>query len=306
MTGHVDTVPVQPRPIDSLPGARRIAAEPFADWIAVAGTSAWISGIDAGIVEFDARSGERRRLVEIPGEICSAMDVGFGAVWAASERGAMLWRVHIETGEKVHAQTGAAPICESSVAAGEGGVWAISGPDNPGLIRFDPDLRQPPKFVAVDQGVVTVRAGLGAVWLANHDSGALYEVAPETMAVRRVIALRPGIRFLTIGADAVWVLNQVAGTVTRVRPGGVGADLEVVVSDGTNPGGEIAVGGGYVWARVYDQLIVQLDPGTGDIVARFGPASGSGGVAATDQALWVTAHDINTVWWVPLQGVSGR
>jgi virginiamycin B lyase len=66
-------------------------------------------------------------------------------------------------------------------------------------------------------------------------------------------------------------------------------------------GGDLAIGGAFVWARISSALVANIDPQTNTVVARFGPASGSGSVAADDQAVWITAHDVDKVYRLPIQ-----
>ena len=73
----------------------------------------------------------------------------------------------------------------------------------------------------------------------------------------------------------------------------------IPVGAGSSSGGDIAVGGGFVWARLSDSLIAHVDPATDTVVARYGPPSGSGSVAADEDAVWVSAHDVTTVWRLP-------
>ena len=61
------------------------------------------------------------------------------------------------------------------------------------------------------------------------------------------------------------------------------------------------MGGGSVWVRVSDALIARIDPTTDTVIERYGPPAGSGSVAADADAVWVSAHDINTVWRLPLR-----
>jgi hypothetical protein len=74
----------------------------------------------------------------------------------------------------------------------------------------------------------------------------------------------------------------------------------VVVDQGQIDGGDIAVGGGSVWARVSSSLVVRIDPGSNVPTAVYGPASGSGSAAADASAAWISAHDVNSVWRLPL------
>jgi hypothetical protein len=74
----------------------------------------------------------------------------------------------------------------------------------------------------------------------------------------------------------------------------------VKVDDGPIDGGDLAIGGGYVWARVSSWLVTKIDPTTARVVARYGPAAGSGSVAADEVAVWVSAHDADLVYRLPL------
>jgi hypothetical protein len=72
------------------------------------------------------------------------------------------------------------------------------------------------------------------------------------------------------------------------------------VSSGFVSGGDIAAGGGSVWVRPTHELAVQVDAGTGRVVRVLGPPDGSGSIAVTDGAVWITAHDSVSVHRVPL------
>jgi hypothetical protein len=50
----------------------------------------------------------------------------------------------------------------------------------------------------------------------------------------------------------------------------------IQVSNGPVSGGDVAVGGGSVWARVTDELAIRIDP-----------------------AAWIAAHDSQTAWRLP-------
>ena len=47
--------------------------------------------------------------------------------------------------------------------------------------------------------------------------------------------------------------------------------------------------------RVSDALVARIDPSTNTVVARYGLPSGSGSVAADDNAVWISAHDVHKV-----------
>jgi hypothetical protein len=65
-------------------------------------------------------------------------------------------------------------------------------------------------------------------------------------------------------------------------------------------GGDLTAGGGSVWARGSGTLLTRIDPHSHRVLARYGPPSGSGAVIVGAHAVWVSAHDIRTVWRIPL------
>ena len=61
-------------------------------------------------------------------------------------------------------------------------------------------------------------------------------------------------------------------------------------------GGDIAAGAGGVYVRAGFVLLSVINPTPNNVVERFGPVAGSGGVRVSGNRVWVTAHDIQTVW----------
>ena len=75
--------------------------------------------------------------------------------------------------------------------------------------------------------------------------------------------------------------NAVVATIAAEVPGG---------------GGDIAAGAGRVWVRASRVLLSAIDPATNRVTERFGPPAGSGAVRVAGNLVWVTAHDVQTVW----------
>ena len=109
-----------------------------------------------------------------------------------------------------------------------------------------------------------------------------------------------GARFFDVGEGAVWVQNNDDATVSRVDPKSNRVVATIRVDEGAVSGGDLAVGGGYVWARVTSALVAKIDPATNTVIARYGPRLGSGSVAADESAAWITAHDADAVYRLPL------
>lgn len=277
-------------------GATRVSQGGDPDWVAITGDSVWVA-VSEGIQELDVVTGERRRLAPVQ-SICTAMDTGMGALWAAECRTNEVVRVDPKTATVTDrfAVTGGAIQSEGSITAADGVLWVAT--DGGSLVRVD---------VATGKATTTslgmpgagVRAGLGSIWVTVPDDDVTLQVDPTNGTVTRSIPTGDGPRFLAVGEDAVWVQDNGDGTVTRI-----GADGQVVatiqVSAQPIDGGDMAAGGGYAWARISAGLIAKVDPSTNEVVATYGPPSGSGSVAADDAAAWVSAHDVSALWRLPL------
>lgn len=278
-------------------GALAIPATPGTDWAVVIDGNAWIAGTGAGIGVFDA-TGELVGSIAVRGW-CAAMDTGFGAVWSASCEPSGLIRIDAATDEVDRIRFDE-PIrdSEASVGAGEGAVWIVVGELADTLLGIDPETLEVAHRFTIPINSAAVRAGLGAVWVTRPFSQELLRVDPasgETTA----IPVGPGPRFLALGEGAVWVMNQRDGSVSRVDP--TSATVTATIDVGREiRGGDIAVGGGSVWVRGGPELLARIDPATNAVSERYGPDAGSGSVAADDDAVWITAHDVETIWRLPL------
>jgi YVTN family beta-propeller protein len=282
-------------------GGLHIAGTPSPDWVILAGDSAWVAGVGAGIGRYDRHTGEVLPEVALTGEICLAMGAGFGSVWLGNCTTRQIVRIDEDTGEIV-ATTERIPEGiqgESSIAVGEDGVWFLTFSANPKLIKIDPTTNAVAASFEAPQFSRSVRAGFGVLWVTNTN-GNVARINPADGSVVAVIPTGPIADFLAVGEDAVWVQNNGDGTVSRVDPATNAVAATIRVSGRPIQGGDIAVGGGSVWARVSDVLVAQIDPATNAVVARFGESWGSGSVAADDAAVWISAHDILSIWRLPL------
>lgn len=190
---------------------------------------------------------------------------------------------------------------ESSIAAGEGAVWALTAGYPQMLLKVDPATdKVAASYPMTSSDLGGVRAGFGALWIAQTTGNNVLRVDPATGLVADEIGVGARPRFLAVGLEAVWVMNASDGTVSRIDPVSATVTATIAVSPRSIDGGDIAVGGGYVWARVSDILVSQIDPVTNEVVARYRPGSGSGSVAADGGAVWISAHDVDAVWRLPL------
>jgi virginiamycin B lyase len=284
-----------------------LEGRPFADFALTVDDVVWVSGIDPGIVGYDAASGKQRVQVETD-EVWLALEAGHGALWAAETTDGQypdkLLRIDPETGEVTHRVDAPEPGLkpESSLAVTDEAVWGLVGqfedPADRTLASFDPATGEPTGSLPAPEGASSVRGGHGSLWVSVSD-GTVVRIDPADGAVQATIPTGRGSGFLTVSEDAVWVLNALDGTVSRIDPATDETVATVTVTDGSVQGGDIAAGDGSVWARTTGELAVQIDAATDEVVRVLGPAAGSGSVAVTDGAVWITAHDTFEVHRVP-------
>jgi virginiamycin B lyase len=281
-------------------GATRIDVEGEPDWLAVTGGSAW-AAVAGGVRRLDGTTGEPDGLVPIPGTICLAFDVGFDSLWAGSCDRHLLARIDPPTGS-LDTPFIDLPIValqdEGSIGVGESGVWLISTGFE--LLHLDPVTNRVDGTSPLPVSAAAVRVGLGSVWVTVPATDTLLRIDPDEPSTSRSIDVGDGPRFLAVGEDAVWVMNQGDGSVSRAAADGT-VVATIDVSDVPIQGGDITVGGGLVWVRIEQDLVVTIDPATNEVVDRYGPPSGSGSVAVDDEAAWISAHDTASVYRLPLR-----
>ena len=230
------------------------------------------------------------------------MDEGFGSLWAGDCDDNTLLRIDVATGELV--ATIDLPFAsipdESSVAVGEDGVWMLSTGTQPDLVRIDPATNEVADTFPAPSEATAVRAGDGSLWITRASTGQLLRVDPATGEELAEIDVAPESIFLAYGEGGVWTMGSATGEVVHVDPA-TNSVVATIPTGGRDRGGDIAVGGGYVWARISEVLVAQIDPATDTVVARYGPPpTSSGSVDADDQAVWVSDYEDQTLWRLPL------
>lgn len=287
-------------------GAESLTVEPFADFAMSSGDLVWVSGVDPGIVAYDADM-DAVFSVEA-GEVWAALEFGHGAIWASEaptgQRATTLLKIDPATGGATRFSVPEPGIPqESSVAVTDGAVWVIVPGAAPGangtLVGLDPASGQQIRTIDIGPDTAAaVRGGFGSLWL-TRPTGLLERYNPETGASEAQIELALSSTFLSIGPDAVWVMNQL-GEVARVDPA---TDTVVATIDAAPAGiagGDIVAGDDAVWLQADTRLAVEIDPADDTVVQRLVPAQGSGSIAITDDgAVWITAHDVETLYRIP-------
>ncbi|HSF16018.1 MAG TPA: YncE family protein [Vicinamibacteria bacterium] len=272
----------------------------FVDFLAPDGSAVWAT--NRGRVE-KLESDQPAPVITVPvPNPCGAMEFGFGALWVADCQNTSLYRIDPQLARVTSViPTGLAdPRGELSIAVGAGSVWLLT--DQAGILtRIDPQSNQIIARVHVAPYSYAAAFGFGSVWITNtgaptaEGSGSVQRIDPASNTVVTTIPVGPTPRFLAAGEGAVWTLNQADGSVSRIDPSSntIAATIPVDVA---GPGGDIATGAGKVWVRAKKILLSVIDPSTNRVTERYGPPAGSGAVRVAGDLVWVTAHDIKTVW----------
>jgi len=286
-------------------GATAISVE--GDWLAAGAGGVWLSG-QRDLIRLDTATGRVVKRIPVPQGPCEASDVGFGAVWTATCRQRGLTRIDPAT-NRVSGHV-ALPVPtsiggEGSIGAGAGAVWLVLDGDTCSacrLARVDPHSLKVVRRIPVRAGASSVRVGYGAVWVVNPGTSIVQKVSPRLNRVVRTTSVGPGPRFFAVGEGGVWTLNQGDGSVTRLGPATC-ARLATIQAQVDGEGGDMTAGGGWVWARGFGYLLTRIDPRTNRVVERYGPSSGSGAAVVGFGAVWISAHDVRTVWRLPLSKI---
>lgn len=265
------------------------------DFLAVDRDQVWV--LNTGRVErLSSRSRAPTATVTLT-EPCGAMVVAYGSLWVADCHDKAVVRIDRQTlAVTARIATGLAdPEGELSLAAGAGSVWVLS--DATGVLtRIDARSNSIVARIPVAAHSFAAAFGFDSVWITTTEAaGQVQRIDPAGNRVAATIAVGPLPRFLAAGAGGVWTLNQGDGSVSRIDPrhDRLVASIEAGVP---GSGGDIDAGAGRVWVRATRILLAEIDPATNRIVRTYGPPAGSGAVRVAAREVWVTAHDIQTVW----------
>lgn len=293
--------PTLPDEVDVVgAGGETIPAAPFADFMVASGDGIWVSGVDPGVVRYDARTGKITARVRFDNEVVQAMESARDVVYAVGWTPPALLRIDATTGRALSTTPLDGDVMpESSVAVDGSTAWVlVDGGKRFQVVR---DGRVTGTMAAPD-GALAARFGFGSIWV-TAERGQVVRLAPDDGMVEETYEVGLGARFLTIGEDAVWTLDAADGTVSRVDTK-TGQVQTVLVSEFPIQGGDVAAGLGAVWART-NTGVTRIDPVTVAATDRLTVPFGSGDVAAAAGWLWVSDHDHDAVHRVPLTGLSG-
>jgi YVTN family beta-propeller protein len=266
----------------------------YPDFLASDEEGVWVTN-DGRVEKFTFGTTNPVMSVSMPAP-CGAMVTGFGSLWAASCEKKTIHRIDLLSGEiSAIIETGLADSeGELSMAIGAGSVWLLTNADGQ-LSRIDPYQNKVIRKIKVAPHSFAVAFGFGSIWVTNTQDGSLQRIDPIKEKVIATIRVGPSPRFLTIGCGSIWTLNQGDGTVSRIDPETTKV-VSTITAEVVGTGGDIAAGAAKIYVRAKNTLLSIIDPAINKVVARYGPPAGSGAVRVENGRVWVTAHDINTIW----------
>ena len=282
-----------------VPGATRMAVADGAVWVLGAGSAVRIDPAT------NAVTGEPQR---VPAN-ADAIAVGAGTLWVTSvapgdldaARHDSVSRVDLKTGRAV--ATVAVRRAPVDVATTAGAVWVTNfGGDGDSVTRIDPRTnRLAGRPVVTGLGPLSLAAGGGSLWVANHDAQTVTRIDPQAGKVVAQIPVPSEPHRVAYGAGAVWVGNWHDDSVSRIDPKTnrvVGSPIPIGF-----PAGNIAVGAGSVWvtsdyreeSEPQDVVVVRIDPRLNQAVQTIPIGGHPIDIATTERAVWVSVADPGTV-----------
>ena len=263
------------------------------DWLGATDDAVWVASSNVNhVVRLDAKTNKPDVVITVE-KPCSGLAVDFGSLWIPSCGGHRLLRADAHTGA-IQATIAASPAdSEGGIAAGAGSVWLVTSGTSE-LDRIDVATNAVVAKIQLPKGAFNPIFAGDSVWVACNECSGLVRVDPKTNKVTGITKIGPKPRFLTVGEGSVWVLNQGDGTVSRVDAT-TGKLLATIPAGIPGLGGEIAYGGGSVWATVFGFPITRIDPATNKVVQQF---AGKGGdsIRFAHGAIWLTILAGAKVW----------
>jgi len=235
--------------------------------------------------------------IKVPGAIGTyrGIAVGEGAVWIPDTRSETIYKLDPVTNSVVKQLKANFYDSEGSIGVGVGAVWiaALGDKYQAVLTRFNSETGATEANIPLREGSIAAVVDFGSVWVTNNEKSELYRIDPATNRVVSATPLRNRPRFLASGEGAIWVLNQGDGTVQRIdgKTGAVVATIETVT--GFRGGGDIVVGGGYVWVNLKSGLpVIQIDPRTNTLIRMFKGYGMGDGIRFGAGSLWISGTNI--------------
>lgn len=219
---------------------------------------------------------------------------GKDAVWIPDVGSKKIYKVDPQTSGVILEIPSDLAESEGRIGADDDSVWAVIGSRGDQLTRYDAETGKVIATISLPASGAGVVVGFGSVWVTSPERGELYRVDPSTNKIVSTIGLRAKPRFLAIGEGSVWVINQGDGTVQRID-GNSEEILATIEAGAAGAGGDITVGGGWVWVTTLHISLIQIDPATNTLRGKFKRPSGvyvGDAIRYAAGSLWISGDSV--------------
>jgi ABC-type transport system substrate-binding protein/class 3 adenylate cyclase/streptogramin lyase len=219
----------------------------------------------------------------------SAVAVGGGFIWVASEEDGAVSRIDPETFD---VQTRVVGRSAAGVAYGAGSVW-VTNSDEQSVVQINPDTLTDVQTITVGNGPSAIAASSQAVWVANTLDATVSRIDLDRGRAARPIPLGTAPTGITVGAGGVWILSEAGGTLFRLDPRSQAIVESIPVGNGPSA---VAVSEDGVWvANRQDGTLFRVDPQTNRVVDTIDVGPTPVSLAAGNGAVWVAIEGDGTV-----------
>lgn len=227
----------------------------------------------------------------------------FDSIWVASLSTQSIYRIDADSGQILSViATGLADLSgEFSLAADPNGVWVACA--NGLICQIDPRTNTITQNIEVLAESYNLCYAFNSLWLTNPKQNSVQRINPFTKQVSHCIRVDQQPWFLCASKQAIWTLNQTYGTVSQIDPHSNLCIKTIQLPPlARGDGGDIHASHGKIWIRSTHIPLIEIDEHSGEIlrVFQYGQAAGSGAICSCDHRLWITAHDIDKLWIIPI------
>jgi hypothetical protein len=278
--------------------------------LTIAGDSVWILHEDGQIVRRDKHTGEVKGTVRVAntGPYGGSRPVSaFGSLWVAGSD-SVLTRIDAVTGEvtaSIALPDGFslyAPFL-ADLAVAPDAIWTLSGGDNGRLLRIDPVTNNVTSLAVSNDPIPPVNVGYsaGSLWVVYQGTDVIKRLNPADGTELASIPLTFSPWTVVFDQTAGWAADTDGRKLAHIDPARNQVVATISSTDGQAFGVAVGFGGGYVWTNAMPEaLLAKIDPKTDKIVARYQQNSYERGLAADDEAVWVSSRADKKLYRLPL------
>ncbi len=273
-----------------------IRLDGYPDFLTADGNDVWVTNINK-IQKLSINSSVPVLSVDIPGP-CGAPVVAGAFIYVASCKTRSIYKINTRTAviKKIIPSNIADLSGEISLAYGAKSIWILS--DSSGILsRINPRTGNLIATIKVLPHSYCAVYGANSVWVSNSNArGSVQRIDPKTNSVVSTIEVDAYPHFLVAGDKGVFTLNQQNGTVSHIDVL-TNRVVATILAQVAGTGGDIDAARGKVWIRSKNGYpLLVIDALTDKIIHTYLPLCGSGAVRIAGNYVWVTAHDIHTIW----------